>query len=254
MYWVVGLLAFAGVLLYGVSAYQNTENISPNDMNTASAEIIPIFHATAVLRLGDTVVYTDPTGGAAAFQGQPSADIVLVTDIHGDHLNADTLAAVVGTSTLIVPQAVKDQLPEALASRAMVLANGEESTVGDVRVRAVPMYNVPESADAFHTKGRGNGYVLERGGARVYVAGDTGPTPEMKALEGIDAALIPMNLPYTMSVEDAAAATLAFRPAKVYPYHYRGQDGLSDVSRFKQLVEAGSSDIEVVLLDWYPAE
>jgi len=116
------------------------------------------------------------------------------------------------------------------------------------------MYNIPERADEAHTKGRGNGYVLEKDGARVYVAGDTEGTSEMRALKNIHVALIPMSLPYTMSVEDASEAVLAFAPTMVYPYHFRGSTGLSDIEKFKELVNKSNSDIEVVLLDWYPVE
>jgi L-ascorbate metabolism protein UlaG (beta-lactamase superfamily) len=223
-------------------------------MKNASVQVVPITHATAVVRWDDVAIYTDPTGEAAAFLGQPAANIVLVTDIHSDHLSTSTLAAVVGpTTTLIVPQAVKDMLPPDLASRAKVLANGESTTELDFTILAVPMYNLPDAANSnFHTKGRGNGYIIERNGYRLYIAGDTAGTPEMRALIDIDIALVPMNLPYTMGVEEAADAVLAFKPRTVYPYHYRGPDGLADVNKFKALVNAGNPDIEVILANWYP--
>ena len=218
---------------------------------SAPVQVIPISHATAVLVWGDVVIYTDPTGGAEAFAGQPLADIVLVTDIHGDHLETSTLAAVVGEqTTLIVPQAVKDMLPDDLAARARVLANGETIADRELKILAMPMYNLPEGPER-HPKGRGNGYLIAGADFRVYVAGDTAGIPEMRALTDIDIALVPMNLPYTMGVEEAADAVLAFKPKQVYPYHYRGPDGLADVGKFKQLVDAGNAGVEVVLLDWY---
>ena len=73
----------------------------------------------------------------------------------------------------------------------------------------------------------------------------------MKALKNIDVAFVCMNLPYTMDVTEAANAVLAFKPKIVYPYHYRGKDGLSDVNKFRSLVEAGNKSIEVRLRDWY---
>ena len=118
-------------------------------------------------------------------------------------------------------------------------------------MEAIPLFNLPESAKTFHAKGRGNGYVIEQGGARVYISGDTSGIPEMRALQGIDVAFVVMNLPYTMDVEEAADAVLAFAPKKVYPYHYRTPEGFSDVARFKELVNAGGKDIEVVQLKWY---
>jgi L-ascorbate metabolism protein UlaG (beta-lactamase superfamily) len=215
-------------------------------------EVMPISHATGILKWGSTLVYMDPTGGKEAFDGKPEADIVLITDIHGDHLNVETLEAVLGDATLIVPQAVIAMLPQNLAAKAVVMNNGDKRTEQGIEILAMPMYNLPEADDSRHLKGRGNGYVLEREGYRVYIAGDTAGIPEMRSLTGIDMAFIPMNLPYTMDVEEAASAVLDFQPKKVYPYHYRGPEGLSDINRFKELVNQGGKDIEVVFGDWYP--
>jgi L-ascorbate metabolism protein UlaG (beta-lactamase superfamily) len=221
----------------------------------SEAQVVPIEHATGILRWNNNVIYFDPTGGASAFEGQPAANIILVTDVHGDHLEPETLEAVIGDATLIVPQAVKDELPENLAMRAKVLANGASLVEQGLTITGVPMYNRPEAENAkFHAKGRGNGYIIEQDGYRVYIAGDTAGIPEMRALQNIAIALVPMNLPYTMDVEEAADAVLAFKPKKVYPYHYRGQDGLSDVNKFKELVNAGDPNIEVVLANWYPQQ
>ena len=256
LYWVMGaiIVLVGGYYLFTMGAPAGGETAS-STATGGEVEIVPISHASFVMRWGDTVFYNDPTGGAEAFAGQPEADIVLVSDIHGDHLSTSTLAAVVGEgTTLIVPQAVKDLLPPDLAARATVLANGSDFATRDFKISALPMYNLPESPEARHTKGRGNGYVVGKGETHVYIAGDTAGTPEMRALSGIDIAFVPMNVPFTMSVEEAADAVLAFKPGKVYPYHYRGQSGLADVNTFKQLVNAGDSAIDVVLTDWYPEQ
>lgn len=215
----------------------------------------PISHATAVLELGDVVAYTDPVGEPAAFGKYSSPQLILLTDIHGDHLNIRTLEALSKEDTvLILPQAVADELSESVLGTRVVLANGERTTQLGITIEAIPMYNLPEAEDAFHVKGRGNGYVLEYDDTRVYISGDTEDIPEMRALEGVDYALICMNLPYTMDINAAADAVAAFQPKKVYPYHYRGKEGLSDVEQFKSLVEESTEDVEVVLLDWYPEQ
>lgn len=263
----ISLLLVGGlaVLVIALVALRYTKNdmepnsptstpMTNNETAVIPVQVTPISHATMVLKWGDTIVYTDPTGGAAAFNGQPPADVIVVTDIHGDHNSSSTLAAVIGDATLIVPQAVKDTLPADLAARAKVLNNGDTITEQGLEIEAIPMYNLPEAADSRHTKGRGNGYVLERDGFRVYIAGDTAGIPEMRELDDIDMAFVPMNLPFTMGVEEAAEAVLDFKPKQVYPYHYRGQDGLADVNRFKQLVNEGDSNIEVVLANWYPGQ
>ncbi len=107
------------------------------------------------------------------------------------------------------------------------------------------MYNLTEDRLKFHSKGRGNGYVLTLGGKRIYISGDTEDVPEMRALKDIDVAFVCMNLPYTMSPEQAASAVKEFKPKAVYPYHYRG----SDVQKFKELVGPAS---EVRIREWYP--
>jgi L-ascorbate metabolism protein UlaG (beta-lactamase superfamily) len=214
-------------------------------------EITPIEHATFVLQWGGKTIFVDPTKGGAAFASFGKPDLILITDIHGDHLDTATLSAVRAPATaLVVPAAVAEKLG-ADNGDAHVLANGEKITVGDIAIEAIPMYNLTDERKSFHTKGRGNGYVLTLGGKRIYISGDTEDTPEMRALANIDAAFVCMNLPYTMDVEHAASAVLEFRPKVVYPYHYRGKAGLSDVEKFKSLV-AADKNIEVRLLQWYP--
>ena len=216
-------------------------------------DITPIEHATMVLQWDDTVLYVDPVGGAEAFEGQPSPNIILVTDIHGDHMNAETIQAVLTDKTkLIAPQAVADKLPKDLQDKVQVMNNGESAMHFNIAIEAIPMYNLREEALKFHKKGRGNGYILEKGDKRVYISGDTEDIPEMRNLTNIDIAFVCMNLPYTMPVDKAADAVLAFKPNTVYPYHYRGTEGLSDVSKFKDLVNKGNGAITVTQLDWYP--
>lgn len=216
-------------------------------------QVTPISHATMVLTISGQTIYTDPVGGAEAFKSQPDPSLILVTDIHPDHLNADTLSAIAKQDTVIVvPKAVSDMLPKNLPGTIVILKNGETTTQKSIGIEAVPMYNIPESTSAFHTKGRGNGYILSSSGKRVYIAGDTSATSEMKALKNIDIAFIPMNLPYTMSVEEAAQGVLAFKPKVVHPYHYREQNGFSNIKKFKELVEKGNPSIKVEIINFYP--
>lgn len=221
--------------------------------DTDSIEILPVSHATSVIKWGDVVFYTDPTGGAEAFSGMEKPDFILITDIHGDHMDAKTLQALeLGNTPIIVPQAVRDALPKDMHNQLVVLNNGQSQEFMGFDIEAIPMYNLPEDPESRHIKGRGNGYVLEKNGTRLYIAGDTEDIPEMRNLKDIDIALVPMNLPYTMDVDQAADGVLAFAPKKVYPYHYRGQEGLADVEKFRELVNAKNKNIEVVLLNWYP--
>lgn len=265
MKYLLTLLA-AGLLLTGCKNESKkekdteamTENASEVEQkesasDTTKIDIQPISHATAVINWGNATFYLDPVGGAEAFEGMEKPDFILITDIHGDHMSAETLQAMdLEGVHIIVPQAVKEKLPKEMNNILRTLANGATTKVLDFYIEAIPMYNLPQDSEAFHTKGRGNGYVVERNGKRLYIAGDTEDIPEMRNLENIDVALVPMNLPYTMTVEDAADGVLAFAPKKVIPFHFRGKDGFADVEKFKTLINEGNKDIEVEMLEWYP--
>ncbi|HLZ88085.1 MAG TPA: MBL fold metallo-hydrolase [Puia sp.] len=248
---ILSILSF--LVLQTAFAQRATPDVVP--ASGGSITIQPIVHASLVLEWKNLTIYIDPSGGAANYTGIKPPDLIFITDIHGDHFDLNTLSAVRTSSTaIIVPKAVADKMPDSLKSRIVILNNGDKSSQSGITVTALPMYNLPESPTAMHTKGRGNGYVLGIGGKNLYISGDTQGIPEMRALKNIDIAFVCMNLPYTMDVNEAADAVLAFKPKTVYPYHYRGQGGLSDVNAFKAKVEAGNKDIKVVLKNWYPTK
>jgi len=207
-------------------------------------EVVPIMHASFILKWDGKAVYVDQWS-QGKYEGQPKADLILITDIHQDHLDLAQIAALRKPDTIIVaPPAVQSSIAE-----AQFLKNGDTTEVLGIRITAVPAYNVqrgPSAGQVFHAKGRGNGYILQMSGKRIYISGDTECIPEMKALENIDIAFICMNLPYTMPPEEAAQCVNEFRPKVVYPYHYRG----SDLQAFKKAVTAPG--VEVKLVDWYP--
>jgi len=218
--------------------------------------IHPIEHATFVMQWNDKTIAVDPIGGAAPFEAFAKPDLILITHIHGDHLSVDTVKGLAGPSTVIVgPASIAEKFPEADRGRITIVANGESVNWGESVIKAIPMYNLTPDRQAFHPKGRGNGYVVTLGGTRIYIAGDTEDIPEMRALEDIAAAFVCMNLPYTMDVPAAADAVLEFKPKEfkpkvVFPYHYRGKGGMSDLDEFRSLV-AKDPSIEVRLLEWY---
>lgn len=227
---------------------------APDREETSRGPLIiqPVQHASIVFSWDGKTIYVDPNGDTALFAGLPKADIILITDIHGDHYNAKTIAALnAPEATLVAPKAVVDMMAETLKERAIVLANTETKKVLGMQVTAVAMYNLPETPDSRHPKGRGNGYIIEFGGTRVYISGDTEDVPEMRSLQDIDIAFVCMNLPYTMDINLAASAVLDFKPGIVYPFHYRGQGGLSNTEEFRNLVNASDKNIEVRLRNWY---
>jgi L-ascorbate metabolism protein UlaG (beta-lactamase superfamily) len=216
---------------------------APEEFPTSAGtlQINPIQHASLLIKAGGKVLYVDPAMGT--YDGLPAADYILITDIHGDHLVPAVVDKLKKASTQIVaPKAAAGKLPGAL-----VMANGDNQTVGPFQLEAIPMYNTKPASDGqiYHERGRGNGYIITYGGKRFYIAGDTEGIPEMRALKNIDVAFIPMNLPYTMTPQAAADAVRAFHPAVVYPYHYRGQD----TTIFAKALEG--TGIDVRLRDWY---
>lgn len=232
---------------FSFAAAISLQAIAPADTIQATGgpiTIQPVNHAALQLKHGNTVITVDPTMMGGDYSALAKADIILVTDIHGDHLDAATIAkASKQGTTVVVPQAAAAQV-----SGATVIANGEKKTIKGVEIEAVPMYNLqrgPSAGQLFHTKGRGNGYVVTLGGKRLYMSGDTECVPEIKALKNIDVAFMTMNLPYTMPPNEAADCVKAFKPAIVYPYHYMG----SDLKVFQ--TGLSGAGVEIRLRDWY---
>ncbi|MBJ3786411.1 MBL fold metallo-hydrolase [Devosia sediminis] len=207
--------------------------------------IHPIDHASLVLEWDGKAIYVDPVGGAALYEGLPRPSAILITHGHGDHFDVPTLEAIAGDAVLITNGDVHSKLPESLKAKATAMANGEDGSVIDIPIRAVAAHNTTPERMQYHPEGIGNGYVLTFGDAQVYTAGDTEPTEDMLALEGISVAFLPMNLPYTMTVEQAIEAINTFKPAIVYPYHY----GDSDLAPLETEVDQG---VEVRIRNWYP--
>jgi L-ascorbate metabolism protein UlaG (beta-lactamase superfamily) len=195
-------------------------------------EITFIGHGTLMFRHGGKVIHVDPYGKLADYAALDKADLVLVTHGHGDHLDPAALAAIRAAKT----QVVVASICEGKVAGAEVMRNGDTRTIQGIAVSAIPAYNLVQKrpdGTPFHPKGEGCGYVLTFGDTKVYVAGDTEGTPEMKALRGITVAFLPMNLPYTMTPEQVAEAARAFQPKILYPYHF----GETDPARLVALLK-----------------
>lgn len=205
----------------------------------------PIDHASLVLGFAGEAIYIDPVGGAARYEGLPPPMAILITHGHGDHFDIATLEAIAGTASILASQEVFDQLPEALKANASAIANGGETSLNGIRIRAIAAHNVTQDRLQYHPVGVGNGYVITLGQKQVYVAGDTEPTDDMLALTDIEIAFLPMNLPYTMTPEQAVEALNVFKPRIAYPYHY----GDSDLSALEASI---GPDTELRLRNWYP--
>ena len=202
-------------------------------------EVSFIGHGTLMFKYDGKIIHVDPYSRLADYSTLPKADIVLLTHHHRDHLDPIALRQILTEKTIIV-------LTETCSERVdggIIMHNGDVKTIESIKVEAVPAYNLVHRRDngqLFHPRGEGNGYVLTFGDTRVYIAGDTENTPEMKALQDIDYAFLPMNLPYTMTPEMVADAARGCKPRVLYPYHY----GDTDTSRIVELLK-DTPEIEV---------
>jgi len=220
-------LAIATVLFAAGTFEVDTIKTSKGDLR-----ITFIGHGTLMLEYGGKVVHIDPVGRSADYGTLPKADLILVTHEHGDHLDPKAIAQISTEKTQIVlTQICFDKL-----KKGTVLKNGDRKTIVGFPIEAVPAYNIARKrpdGNPFHPKGSGNGYVIACGEVRIYVAGDTENIPELVSLKDIRIAFLPMNLPYTMTPEEVAAAAKAFKPAILYPYHF----GNTDTSKLVDLLK-----------------
>jgi L-ascorbate metabolism protein UlaG (beta-lactamase superfamily) len=195
-------------------------------------EITFIGHGTLMFNFGGKVIHVDPWTQLADYSNMPKADLILLTHEHRDHLDLKAIEILRTEKTdVVLTRTSSSQVKD-----GMVMNNGDVRIVKDLKIEAVPAYNIVHMRSKgvpYHPKGVGNGYVITFGDKRVYVAGDTENTPEMTVLTDIDIAFLPMNLPYTMTPEMVASATGAFKPKILYPYHY----GETDTSTILELLK-----------------
>jgi len=178
--------------------------------------ITSIGHGTLMFDYNGTVIHVDPVSAEADYSRMPKADIVLITHDHYDHFDEEAMKHIRDKNTDVVDT----EESHVKVKGTITLKNGDSATVKGIKIEAVAAYNTSPGRDAYHPKGRGNGYILTLGGKRFYVAGDTEDTPEMKALKDIHVAFLPVNQPYTMTPAQAITAAKAFKPRILYPYHY----------------------------------
>jgi L-ascorbate metabolism protein UlaG (beta-lactamase superfamily) len=242
---VMALLAF--VLGTGIHAEASKSDIIST--SEGDLKITLIGHGTLMFEHGGKILHVDPWTEVGNYTSLPKADLVLITHHHRDHFDPAALEKIIKDNTIIVmTQKCAEQI-EDMSWSPILMANGDKRTLGGFSIEAIPAYNLVhkrESGEPFHPKGEGNGYIITFGDKRIYVAGDTENTPEMKALKDIDAAFIPMNLPFTMDSTMAADAVKAFKPKILYPYHTRSK-GEDQVAGFMELMK-GFDEVDIRIL------
>jgi L-ascorbate metabolism protein UlaG (beta-lactamase superfamily) len=230
------------LFLMGIASLANAQAQFETDIITTSAgdlKITFIGHGTLIFTFNGKVIHIDPYGKLTDYSILPKADIILITHEHSDHFDLSAIKILRTNQTKLV-------LTETCAQKilgGMVMKNGEVQTIQGIKIEAVPAYNIVHKRDngqPFHPQGVGNGYILTFGDKRVYVAGDTENIPEMKTIQGVDVAFLPMDLPYTMTPEMVADAAKVFKPKILYPYHY----GDTNTSKLMELLK-DEQEIEV---------
>ncbi len=239
---MASLFTAAMLTMFTLSPAMAEDRFEKDIIKTAAGDLQITFigHGTLMFAIGGKIIHVDPVSDMADYGKLPKADAILITHEHGDHLDAKAIELVRTDKTQIV-------LTEACAAKikgGMVMKNGDVKTVAGIQIKAVPAYNIKHlraEGQPFHPPGRGNGYILTCGDTRVYVAGDTENIPEMKTLQGIDCAFLPMNLPYTMTPEMTADAAKSFKPKILYPYHF----GETDTSKIVNLLQGSGIEVRI---------
>lgn len=203
-------------------------------IKTSQGDLVISFlgHGSLMMTYVGKIIHIDPVSSEADYAKLPKADIIFITHEHYDHLDLKAVNSIKTAGTKIVGTSeVASQIPG-----IVVMKNGNLQTVDGLQIEAVPAYNIVNMhvpGKPFHPKGVGNGYIVTFGDKRLYIAGDTENTAEMKKLRNIDIAFLPMNLPYTMTPEMVADAAKVFKPKILYPYHYGETDTAKLVTLLK---------------------
>jgi L-ascorbate metabolism protein UlaG (beta-lactamase superfamily) len=238
-----GKKAFLNIIFAALVIPAFSQEPPEYDKITTSAGVLELHfigHGSLMFKVNGFIIYIDPARSSGNFDYHPKADLILVTHEHGDHLDVALVGELKKPETLLFC----NQNSLSKVPWGMVMNAGDRQEINNIIIEAVPAYNIVNESSPghpYHPKGSGVGYILTIGGKRIYVAGDTENTPEMKSLRNIDAAFLPMNLPYTMTPAMVADAALAFKPKILYPYHF----GDTDTNEIVKLLKDSGIDVRL---------
>lgn len=241
-------LKFLSLTLLFASAVMNAEKNYPVEtlVSKDGKQInITLFkHASLAIEYDGEEIYIDPVTKVADtdidYSTMPKADYILVTHEHWDHLDPKAIKELSKPSTQIILNATSEKQ----LGKGTIIGNWQEMNLADgIKLEAVPAYNTTPGREKFHPKGNGNGYILTIDGTRIYIAGDTEDIPEMSQIKDIDLAFLPVNQPYTMTIDQAEKAALTIKPKMLIPYHF----GDTPVAQLKERLDKENSGIQVLL-------
>lgn len=212
---------------YIYSRYIPTMRTLPNTTDRyGELSVTPIGHGSLYLDYKSERIAVDPYSEAADFSTLPEATVILITHDHYDHYDPEAIRPIATPETTFIapPQVAELLRKDGFEQPIITMANGDIADYKDrMRIEAVPAYNIVRErapGQPFHPKGEGNGYILTIDGKRIYIAGDTEVIPEMREINFIFIAFLPMMLPYTINEEEFIQAAKIIEPEFLYPYHY----------------------------------
>jgi L-ascorbate metabolism protein UlaG (beta-lactamase superfamily) len=187
-------------------------------------------HACLLVESDGKRILIDPfltdNPAAAVKAEQVTADFILVSHGHGDHVG-DTVAIARRTSATVV---ANYEITEWLKKKGVAKVHGQQHGGGHGfpfgRVKLTLAFHgsaLPDGANG----GNPCGFLLYlNDGKKVYDAADTGLFGDMKLIgeEGIDLAILPIGDNFTMGPDDALRAVKLLQPKKVLPIHYNTWD------------------------------
>ncbi len=220
----------------------NAQDFDKDSFKTKSGKELNIYfikHASLLINYDNYLIYVDPVSMFADYSVQPKADLILITHEHADHFDPKPIEALKKKGTKIIEnESVHQKLQEGEAMKNWDTLKVEPF----LQIEATPAYNTTPGREMYHPKNRDNGYILNIDGMRIYIAGDTEDIPELQSIKNIDIAFLPVNQPYTMTVEQAVRAAKGVNPKILYPYHY----GNTNVEEIRdQLKDDSGIDVRI---------